>query len=95
MLASAYLHCREGDGLLVNYSELPEAMAGRLAKFFRLNVEQRQQVLAATMQHAKQPSQRFVADGEDKRREASPWLRERVRQCAQDAFLNLELLRNA
>lgn len=95
LLASAYLHCREGDGLLVNYSELPEAMAGRLAKFFRLNVEQRQQVLAATMQHAKQPSQRFVADGEDKRREASPWLRERVRQCAQDAFLNLELLRNA
>ncbi|WP_025113424.1 aspartyl beta-hydroxylase [Pseudomonas sp. H1h] len=90
LLEAGCIHCREGGGLAVNYSELPGAMTGRLAGLFRLNVEQRQQVLAATAQHAKQPSQRFVADGEDKRREASPQLQARVRSCAAAPYAALE-----
>ncbi|BBP68159.1 sulfotransferase family protein [Pseudomonas sp. Seg1] len=95
LLEAGLIHCRDSGGLPVNYSELPEAMAGRLARFFRLDDVQRQQVFAAVDLHAKQPSQPFVADGEDKRREASALLEERVRYFAQRSFLDLELLRNA
>jgi hypothetical protein len=93
LLEAGWLHCRDSGGLAVNYSELPDAMAGRLARFFRLNDVQRQQVFAAAAQHAKQPSQVFVADGEDKRREASALLQERVRTFALAPFEALEELR--
>ena len=93
LFEAGYIHCRDGSGLVVNYSELPEAMAGRLAGFFRLNAEQCQRMLAATSQHAKQPSQRFFADGEDKRREASSQLQAQVKRCAAAPYAALERLR--
>lgn len=93
LFEAGYIHCRDGSGLVVNYSELPEAMAGRLAGFFRLNAEQCQRMLAATSQHAKQPSQRFFADGEDKRREASSQLQAQVQRCAAAPYAALERLR--
>lgn len=95
LLEVGHIHCRDGSGLVVNYSELPNAMAGRLARFFRLDDVQRQQVFAAVDLYAKQPSLAFVADGEDKRREASALLKERVRHFAQRSFVDLELLRNS
>ena len=95
LLEAGLIHCRDSGGLPVNYSELPDAMGGRLARFFRLDDVQCQQVFAAVDLHAKQPSQPFVADGEDKRREVSTLLEERVRYFAQRSFLDLELLRNA
>ncbi|WP_064117429.1 sulfotransferase family protein [Pseudomonas fluorescens] len=93
LLEAGWVHCRDSAGLLVNYNELPEAMAGRLARFFRLSETQRQQVFAATAQHAKQPSQPFVADGEDKRREASALLQMRVHNCTRAPYEALEKLR--
>jgi hypothetical protein len=69
-------------------------MTGRLAAFFRLDEEQGRQVFAAVGQHAKQPAQAFVGDSEDKRREASALLRERVRCWAQEPYEALELLRS-
>lgn len=95
LLEAGFIHCRDSGGLPVNYSELPDAMAGRLGRFFRLDDVQRQQVFAAVDLHAKQPSQSFVADGEDKRREASALLKDRVRHFAQRCFVDLELLRNS
>ncbi|MET0844793.1 MAG: sulfotransferase family protein [Pseudomonas sp.] len=83
-LGSAY--CREFGGLAVNYSELPDAMAGRLAGFFGLDGLQRGQVFAVVGRHAKQPSAVFVGDGDEKRREASALLRERVEHWARGPY---------
>lgn len=93
LLEAGAVHCRDSGGVPVNYSELPEAMAGRLARFFHLNDEQRRQVFTATVQHAKQPSQTFIADSEDKRREASALLQMYVQRCTQASYEALEKLR--
>nr|BFE92403.1 hypothetical protein GCM10020185_29390 [Pseudomonas brassicacearum subsp. brassicacearum] len=50
-------------------------------------------MFAAVGQHAKQPAQAFVGDSEDKRREASALLRERVMRWAQGPYEALETLR--
>jgi len=93
LLEAGRLHCAASGGLAVNYSELPEAMAGRLASFFRLNATQSEQALAGSAPHAKQPSQMFVADGDSKRREASTLLRAQVERCARAPYEALERLR--
>ncbi|KAF2392081.1 sulfotransferase family protein [Pseudomonas frederiksbergensis] len=82
--------CREFGGVAVNYSELPGAMAGRLAGFFGLDDVQREQVFAAVGLHAKQPSEVFVGDSDSKRREASALLVERVERWARGPYLALE-----
>lgn len=94
LLARGLEHCQAFAGMAVNYTELPEAMTGRLAAFFGLDEGQCKQVFAAVGQHAKQPAQVFVGDSEDKRREASALLRERVRCWAQEPYEALELLRS-
>ncbi|EJN26377.1 hypothetical protein PMI36_01024 [Pseudomonas sp. GM79] len=86
LLASGLAQCRAFGGLAVNYSELPQAMAGRLAEFFGLDELQREQVFAAVGQHAKQPSDVFVGDSDDKRREATALLLERVERWARAPY---------
>ncbi|WP_085631827.1 MULTISPECIES: sulfotransferase family protein [unclassified Pseudomonas] len=93
LLEAGWVHCRDSGGLAVNYSELPEAMTGHLATFFGLSAEQCLRASAATVQHAKQPAQVFVADGEDKRREASALLQARVEHYAGAPYRALEALR--
>lgn len=90
LLALGLAQCREFGGVAVNYSELPGAMAGRLAGFFGLDDVQRKQVFAAVGQHAKQSSEVFVGDSDDKRREASALLRERVECWAREPYETLE-----
>ncbi|MEO6681131.1 MAG: sulfotransferase family protein [Pseudomonas sp.] len=90
LLGLGLAQCREFGGLAVNYSELPGAMAGRLAGFFGLEGVQREQVFAAVGQHAKQPTEVFVGDSDSKRREASPLLVERVERWAREPYLALE-----
>jgi hypothetical protein len=85
--------CRDWQGVAVNYSELPAAMAGRLAPFFGLSEAQRQRASAAAPHHAKQPTQVFVPDAEAKRREASALLQERVEHFARAPYEALERLR--
>jgi hypothetical protein len=92
LLSTGLAHCREFGGLAVNYSELPDAMAGRLAQFFRLDDKQREQVFAAVGRHAKQPSEVFVGDSDSKRREASALLIERVERWARTPYQALEEL---
>ncbi len=93
LLEAGLVHCRDEAGFLVNYSELPAAMMGRLARFFRLSDEQQQRVFAVATRHAKQPSRAFIADGEEKRREASALLQARVQTCARAPYEALEKLR--
>jgi hypothetical protein len=92
LLGLGLAQCREFGGLAVNYSELPGAMAGRLAGFFGLEGVQREQVFAAVGQHAKQPAEVFVGDSDSKRREASALLVERVERWARGPYLALEEL---
>jgi hypothetical protein len=86
LLELGLAQCRAFGGLAVNYRELPGAMAGWLAEFFGLDDLQREQVFAAVGQHAKQPSAVFVGDGDDKRREASALLCERVERWARAPY---------
>lgn len=90
LLESGLAQCRAFGGVAVNYSELPGAMAGRLAEFFGLDDSQREQVFAAVGRHAKQPSEVFVGDSDDKRREASALLRERIEYWARAPYEALE-----
>ncbi|MCG6575158.1 sulfotransferase family protein [Pseudomonas sp. AF32] len=95
LLQTGVEHCRAFAGMAVNYGELPGAMAGRLADFFRLDDAQLKQAFTAVGQHAKQPLQAFAGDSEDKRREASPLLRERVMHWAKEPYEALECLRKS
>jgi len=95
LLQTAREHCQAFAGTVVNYGELPGAMAGRLADFFRLDDAQLKQAFTAVGHHAKQPSQVFAGDSEDKRREASALLRERVVHWAQQPYEALESLRKS
>ncbi|MFJ7797083.1 sulfotransferase family protein [Pseudomonas sp. NPDC096950] len=90
LLGLGLVQCREFGGLAVNYSELPGAMAGRLAGFFGLDDVQREQVFAAVGLHAKQPTEVFVGDSDSKRREASALLVERVGCWALGPYQALE-----
>jgi hypothetical protein len=87
-------HCRTFSGTAVNYSELPEAMGTRLAAFFQLDSDQCRQAFSPVGLHAKQPAQVFAGDSEDKRRQASHLLRERIGCWARAPYEALELLRN-
>lgn len=93
LLQTGLEHCRELGGLVVNYCELPAAMDGRLAGFFGLNVEQLSEVFAGVDQHAKQPAQVFVADGQNKQQEATALLKDSVECCARGPYEALETLR--
>ncbi|KOY00991.1 aspartyl beta-hydroxylase [Pseudomonas nunensis] len=90
LLGLGLAQCREFGGLAVNYSELPGAMAGRLAGFFGLDDVQRERVFEAVGRHAKQPSEAFVGDSDSKRREASALLVERVERWARGPYMALE-----
>ncbi|WP_460143851.1 sulfotransferase family protein [Pseudomonas sp. S2_A02] len=92
LLTVGLAQCRAFGGWVVNYSELPQAMTGRLAVFFALDIEQRKRVFTAAGQDAKQPSQVFVGDSDDKRREASVLLNERIQQWALAPYEALERL---
>ncbi|HZX18692.1 MAG TPA: sulfotransferase family protein [Pseudomonas sp.] len=93
LLQKGLERCQEFSGVVVNYNELPDAMAGRLATFFGLNVDQCKLVFAAVGQHSKQPVQAFSCDSENKRQEASQLLKDHVMQTAFGAYAALESLR--
>ncbi|NWD77544.1 sulfotransferase family protein [Pseudomonas gingeri] len=93
LLQKGWEHCVAFGGFPVNYNELPGAFEGHLGEFFGLDAGQRDQGFSVVRQHAKQPDQMFVADSEDKQREASEQLKERVALWAQGPYQALEALR--
>ncbi|CDF93701.1 MULTISPECIES: aspartyl beta-hydroxylase [unclassified Pseudomonas] len=92
LLQAGLEQCQASAAQTVDYRELPDAMAGRLAVFFQLDEVQRRQAFASVKRHAKQPAQGFTGDSEEKRREASPLLRERVQAWAQGPYEALKSL---
>lgn len=89
---AAELH-RQHGGLLLNYSELPMALGGRLRALFGLDSGQVVMALEGSGQNAKRPGQAFAADAERKRDGASALLREAVSRWAEAPYQELEALR--
>lgn len=93
LLQVASEHHRHYGGLLLNYSELPVALGGRLRTLFGLDTGQVAAALAGSGQNAKRPEQAFTADTQRKRDGASAPLREAVRRWAEEPYNDLEALR--
>ena len=89
---AAELH-RQHGGLLLNYSELPMALGGRLRTLFGLDAGQVATALAGSGQNAKRPEQAFAADTQRKRDGASTPLRVAVGRWAEAPYRDLERLR--
>lgn len=86
-----------GQGLLVNYAELPGAFFDRILPHFGVAPEApaRKAMEAAATRYSKAPGTRFTADGEAKRREADPELRAAVDHHIAPVFAELEAVRAA
>ncbi len=77
---------KSGDGLAVNYTELPEAVHAKILKHFKVSLNQKdiEKMSEAAKFNAKSPSMNFVGDTETKKREASAAAVE-----ASEKFVNL------
>jgi len=82
-------------GMLVNYAALPGAVSGAIAEHFGLTLSQDDldQMHLASLHNAKRPRQRFEADGQSKRLEASQAVREAARRWITPHYDELERIR--
>ena len=83
------------NGVLVNYSELPEAMCGRLLQHFGLTEEDIPAMQEKSRFDAKNPQEQFMQDTEAKRAEAGERLRAVVAEYLEPVYLELETERQA
>jgi len=84
-------------GMLVNYTQLPEAVWGNIARRFgvEFSPDEIARMQAPAWHDAKRPRQRFLADGESKRLEVSDAARAAVARWISPHFDELERFRNA
>ncbi|OWJ91713.1 sulfotransferase family protein [Pseudomonas sp. A46] len=95
LLQQAATCCRTHGGLLVEYPELPQALAGRLREPLGLAPEQVELALAASARNAKRPAEAFTDDSRQKREGAPAALRDAVERWALEPYLELQGLRQA
>jgi hypothetical protein len=81
--------------VLVNYSELPEAMYGRLVGHFGLREANVPAMREAAQQNSKVPGMTFVGDARTKQAEATERLRAVVAEHLQPVYERLEAVRLA
>lgn len=95
--AAALRYRTLGAARLINYAQLPDAIAAEIAPFFGvgLDAEARAAVQRVAAVHAKQPKQPFVVDTDDKRNAANPELRAFAAQWVDPLYRQLEALRLA
>jgi hypothetical protein len=84
-------------GMLVNYTQLPEAAWSGMARRFgaRFSPDEIARMQTAALHDAKRPRQPFEADGESKRREVSDAVRAAAARWISPHFDELERLRIA
>jgi hypothetical protein len=84
-------------GMLVNYTQLPEAVWGNIARRFGVGFspDEIARMRTVALHDAKRPRQRFQADGESKRLEASDAARAALARWISPHFDELERFRNA
>ncbi len=88
---------RHGNGLLLNYSELPDALETRLAGHFGIvpDAQDRAALLAVMARHAKQPHVGFAPDSAKKRAIADEEVLALARQWLHRPYQALEEMRNS
>jgi hypothetical protein len=88
---------RNERALLINYTQLPEAVCSTIAKFFGVEYTDAEQerMLRAAQFDAKNPSMNFVGDTGRKRLEASDTLRAATDRWVRPLYEQLEELRLA
>jgi hypothetical protein len=93
--AAALSAHRSGGGLLVNYSELPRALAGRILPHFGAPAapEEIAVMEAAAARDAKHPENRFAPDAAAKQAAATPAIRAAVGRHLADVYAQLEAAR--
>lgn len=81
--------------LLVNYTELPDAVAARIAPHFKLALDEDelQSMAAASMRDAKSPSQSFTPDSVSKKLEATDHMRAMAERWMLPHYRQLEACR--
>lgn len=82
--------CQQHGAVAVNYQELPNACWGRLASLFDVHDAHLPRLRETAGFDAKQPSQSFTADSQNKREAADEGLRETVEYWAGKAYRALE-----
>jgi hypothetical protein len=84
-----------GGGMLVNYSELPDAVSGRILGHFGIEpcADDLAAMAVAARRDAKNGLQDFKGDAETKQREASPAIREAVAKHLAGVYAQLEARR--
>jgi len=84
-------------GMLINYSELPEALETRILPHFGIAAadDDRARIAAAGQRNAKSPGETFTADGAGKRREASDAVKDVAARLLAEPYRRLEALRLA
>ncbi len=82
-------------GLLVNYSELPEAMYGRLLGHFGLREEDVPDLRQAALENAKSPGMKYARDETEKQAEANDQMRAVVAEHLLPIYGQLEAERLA
>ena len=94
---AALLYCREHDGMLVNYTELPQVVFSSITRFFGVDEseEDRASMSRAARFDAKNPVVQFESDAERKQREASERVRELSDKWLGRVYEQLESLRQA
>jgi hypothetical protein len=85
------------SGMLVSYTQLPEAVWGGIARRFGVGFtpDEVARMQAVALHNAKRPRQRFEADGESKRLEVSDAVRAAAARWIWPHFYELERLRSA
>ncbi len=82
-------------GMLVNYTQLPEAVGKALSRHFKtpFSPEDLARMEAVAMRDAKRPRRKFAPDSESKRQDATDSVREAVDRWVWPHYLELERLR--
>jgi hypothetical protein len=89
-------------GALVNYTQLPHAVSGEIARHFAVDrssdafsPEEVAQMMPVALQDAKRPQAKFQADGDSKRSQVSPSVRAAAARWILPHYQELERLRTA
>jgi hypothetical protein len=87
----------DGSGMLVDYSQLPEAIWGEIARHFglALSAEDIAEMQEETSFHSKKPGERFASDTASKRREAGEQIGRLAEEWIMPHYRKLEELRRA
>jgi len=93
ILAAGLAMCEQHGGIAVNYSELPDAVWGRLGPLFGIKPGDVAGLQAVAAFDAKQPAMNFSHDSQRKRDEATDQVRAEVARWALEPYKALQSIR--